>query len=63
MPFLELEDEIIINFIEEDIICDAFTQYILNNFTNPRMKTQEVFKNSNEISNHFHSFFHFLILL
>ena len=51
VPFLKLKDDTIKDFIKEDRIIDAYTLYILNAFTNPRMKTPENIKNSTEINN------------
>jgi hypothetical protein len=51
VPFLKLMDETIKEFIKEDRIIDAYTLYILNAFTNPRMKVPESIKNSTEINN------------
>jgi hypothetical protein len=51
VPFLKLKDETIKEFIKEDRIIDAYTLYILNAFTNPRMKVPESIKNSTEINN------------
>ena len=50
MPFLKLKDGTIKDFIKEDRIIDADTLYILNAFTNPRMNTPQVSKNSTEIN-------------
>lgn len=49
--FLKLKDDNIKEFIKEDRIIDAYTLYILNSFTNPRMKTPEIIKHSSEIGN------------
>jgi hypothetical protein len=51
VPFLKLKDDNIKDFIKEDRIIDAYTLYILNAFTNPRMNTPQVIKNSTEINN------------
>ena len=51
IPFLKLKDENIKDFIQEERIIDAYTLYILNAFTNPRMKTPECIKNSTELNN------------
>jgi len=51
VPFLKLKDDSIKDFIKEDRIIDAYTLYILNAFTNPRMKVPESIKNSTEINN------------
>jgi len=51
IPFLKLKDDTIKEFIKEDRIIDAYTLYILNAFTNPRMKTPDNIKNSTEINN------------
>ncbi len=37
--------------IKEDRIIDAYTLYILNAFTNPRMKVPESIQHSTEINN------------
>ena len=51
VPFLKLKDDNIKDFIKQDRIIDAYTLYILNSFTNPRMNTPQVIKNSTEINN------------
>ena len=51
VPFLKLKDDTIKDFIKQDRIIDAYTLYILNLFTNPRMNTPEAIKNSTEINN------------
>jgi hypothetical protein len=51
VPFLKLKDDTIKDFIRQDRIIDAYTLYILDSFTNPRMNTPEVIKNSTEINN------------
>ena len=51
VPFLKLKDDTIKDFIKQDRIIDAYTLYILNLFTNPRMNAPEVIKNSTEINN------------
>ena len=51
VPFLKLKDDNIKNFIKQDRIIDAYTLYILNSFTNPRMNTPENIKISTEINN------------
>ena len=51
VAFLKLKDETIKDFIKENRIIDAYTLYILNAFTNPRMKTPKAIKNSTEINN------------
>jgi len=51
VSFLKLKDDNIKDFIKEDRIIDAYTLYILNAFTDPRIKTPEVIKNSTEINN------------
>jgi hypothetical protein len=51
VPFLKLKDDNIKTFIKEDRIIDAYTLYILNAFSNPRMNTPENIKNSTEINN------------
>ncbi len=50
MPVLKLKDDNIKDFIKEDRIIYAYTLYILNAFTNPRMNTPQVIKNSIEIN-------------
>ena len=50
-PFLKLKDENIKEFIKEDRIIDAYTLYILNAFTNPRMDSPESVKISTKINN------------
>jgi hypothetical protein len=51
VPFLKLKDDNIKEFIKQDRIIDAYTLYILNSFTNPRMNTPENVKISTEINN------------
>ena len=51
VPFLKLKDDTIKYFIKWDRIIDAYTLYILSNFTDPRMNTPEVIKNSTQINN------------
>ena len=51
VPFLKLKDDTIKEFIKQDRIIDAYTLYILNSFTNPRMNAPENIKNSTEINN------------
>ena len=51
VPFLKLKDETIKEYIKEERIIDAYTLYILNAFTNPRMKTPDCIKNSTELNN------------
>jgi len=51
VPFLKLKDDNIKEFIKQDRIIDAYTLYILNAFTNPRMNTPQIIKNSTEINN------------
>ena len=51
VPFLKLKDDTIKDFINEDKIIDAYTLYILNAFTNPRMNTPNSIKQSTEIDN------------
>jgi hypothetical protein len=51
VPFLKLKDDNIKDFIKQDRIIDAYTLYILHSFTNPRMITPQVIKNSTEINN------------
>jgi hypothetical protein len=51
VSFLKLKDDTIKDFIGEDRIIDAYTLYILNAFTNPRMNTPQIIKNSTEINN------------
>ena len=50
IEFLKLKDDNIKMFIKEDRIIDAYTLYILNSFTNPRMNTPLNIKNSTEIN-------------
>ena len=49
VPFLKLADNSIKEFIKEDRIIDAYTLYILNAFSDPRMTTPQSIKNSTEI--------------
>ena len=51
IPFLKLKDDTIKTFIKEERIIDAYTLYILNAFTDPRINTPESIKNSTEINN------------
>jgi hypothetical protein len=51
VSFLKLKDDNIKEFIKQDRIIDAYTLYILNAFTNPRMNTPQIIKNSTEINN------------
>ncbi len=51
VPFLKFKDDTIKDFIKEDKIIDAYTLYILNAFTNPRMNTPNSIKHSTEINN------------
>lgn len=51
IPFLKLRDDNIKDFIKEDRIIDAYTLYILNAFSNPRMDTPESVKISTNINN------------
>lgn len=51
IPFLKLKDDNIKELIKENRIIDAYTLYILNSFTNPRMETPKSIKNSTEINN------------
>lgn len=50
-PYLKLKDDNIKEFIKENKIIDAYILYILNAFTNPRMKTPESVKISTETNN------------
>ena len=50
IPYLKLKDDNIKEFIKEDRIIDAYTLYILNAFTNPRMKIPESIKNSTDLN-------------
>ena len=50
IPFLKLKDENIKEFVKEERIIDAYTLYILNAFSNPRMNTPKNIKNSTEIN-------------
>ena len=47
--FFKLKDDTIKDFIKEDRIIDAYTLYILNAFTNPRMKMPESIRQSTNI--------------
>lgn len=47
--FFKLKDDTIKDFIKEDRIIDAYTLYILNAFTNPRMKMPESIRKSTDI--------------
>jgi hypothetical protein len=47
--FFKLKDDTIKEFIKEDRIIDAYTLYILNAFSNPRMNVPESIKKSTEI--------------
>jgi hypothetical protein len=49
-PFFKLKDDTIKDFIKEDEIIDAYTLYILNAYSDPRMKTPESVKISTEIN-------------
>lgn len=49
--YYKLKDETIKDFIKEERIVDAYTLYILNAFTNPRMATPESVKVSTNINN------------
>ena len=51
VPFLKLKDDTIKDFIKQDRIIDAYTLYILNSFTDPRMNTPQSIKDSTEINN------------
>jgi hypothetical protein len=51
VPFLKLKDENIKDFIKEERIIDAYTLYILNAFTNPRMKAPSCIRNATELNN------------
>ena len=51
VPFLKLKDDTIKDFIKQDRIIDAYTLYILNSFTDPRMNTPQTIKDSTEINN------------
>jgi hypothetical protein len=51
VPSLQLKNDTIKDFIKEDGMIDADTLYVLNAFTNPRMKAPESVKNSSEIDN------------
>jgi hypothetical protein len=50
ISYLKLKDEHIKEFIKEDRIIDAYTLYILNAFSNPRMNIPKNIKNSTEIN-------------
>jgi hypothetical protein len=49
--FLKLKDDTIKDLITEDRIIDAYTLYILDAFTNPRMLIPENIRITNEINN------------
>jgi hypothetical protein len=49
--FLKLKDDTIKELITEDRIIDAYTLYILDAFTNPRMSIPENIRITNEINN------------
>ena len=49
-PFFKLKDDTIKDFIKEDEIIDAYTLYILNAYSDPRIKTPESVKISTEIN-------------
>jgi len=49
--FLKLKDDTIKELILEDNIIDAYTLYILNSFTDPRMSIPENIRITNEINN------------
>ena len=51
LPFLKLKNDNIKKFCQEDRIIDAYTLYILNAFTDTRMKTPEIIKISTQINN------------
>lgn len=51
IPYLKLKDDTIKGYIKQDRMIDAYTLYILNSFTDPRMNTPENIKNSTEINN------------
>lgn len=51
ISYYKLRDNTIKDFIKEERIIDAYTLYILNAFTNPRMKTPESVKISTNINN------------
>ena len=51
VPFLKLKDDNIKEFVKQDRIIDAYTLYILNAFSNPRMNTPKNVKISTEINN------------
>lgn len=51
VPFLKLKNDNIKSFIKEERIIDAYTLYILNAFSNPRVNTPESIKTSTEINN------------
>lgn len=49
--YYKLKDETIKEFIKEERILDAYTLYILNAFSNPRMETPDAVKISTSINN------------
>ena len=51
IPYLKLKDDNIKEFIKEERIIEAYTLYILNAFSNPRMNIPKNIKTSTEISN------------
>ena len=51
IPYLKLKDDNIKEFIKEERIIDAYTLYILNAFSNPRMNIPISIKNSTELNN------------
>jgi len=50
ISYLKLKDDNIKEFIKEEKIIDAYTLYILNAFSNPRMNIPKNIKNSTEIN-------------
>jgi hypothetical protein len=51
LPFLKLKDDNIKELTKQDKIIDAYTLYVLNAFSNPRMKTPKNVKKDTEINN------------
>ncbi len=50
LPFLKRKNDNIKKFCQEDRIIDAYSLYILNAFTDIRMKTPEIIKISTQIN-------------
>ncbi len=51
VPFLKIKDDSVKDITKEDRIIDAYTLYILNAFTNPRMNAPSSKTKSTEINN------------